>query len=225
MDRAARADVLRVWAAVEPNELTRMRWQIVEGAHDPPAKGMRQVLLRPCGREHDHEGYGRKRDGQQKDEKTPVEMLHGLLPAPPLCRRVPLRPVVAGSRAPTSPRARFPEFPGRHPGRSQAGACSLARPSHQPSAAPADRPALAASDSVGHLDVVHDSACGGLGRLPCIRGPLRCFAARSGEKAGLAPSASGKTQALRRRPPGSLDLVQRVGFPARSSSIGSDVLV
>jgi hypothetical protein len=32
---------------------------------------------------------------------------------------------------------------------------------------------------------VHDTACGGLGRLPRIHGPLRRFASTLGEKAGL----------------------------------------
>ena len=64
----------------------------------------------------------------------------------------------------------------------------LARLSHQPSAAGADRPVPAASGSVSHLDVVHEYACGGLSRLPCIHGPLHPLAAISGEKAGPGPA-------------------------------------
>ena len=63
---------------------------------------------------------------------------------------------------------------------------TLARISHQLSAATADTSAQTALRSVGLLDVLSKYACGGLGRAPCLERRLRRFATTTGEKCGLA---------------------------------------
>lgn len=61
----------------------------------------------------------------------------------------------------------------------------LTRISHQLSAAAVDRPAPAASNSLGRPRRSANYTFGRLGRLSCIRGPLRRFASIPGEKPAL----------------------------------------
>jgi hypothetical protein len=72
---------------------------------------------------------------------------------------------------------------------------ALARISHKPSTAEADTGMSTALRSVGPLDVVHDYACAGLGRAPCIHARLRLLATKPCEKCGLA-AAGGISEML-----------------------------
>jgi len=73
---------------------------------------------------------------------------------------------------------------------------SLARISHQPSAATANMPASTALRSLGLLNIPSGTPTSPSLRAPCICGHLRCFATMPGEKSGLTLSISFAIQRL-----------------------------